>query len=810
MSIENNHWKPLSSSPLTLNPADNSAINRQTAELTKVWHEKFLQSVNLEEFIRMEPSVRRNQIELKLNELMRNGSQSLPFGQTKEIVTYILNEALGYGALAELVADQTITEIMVNGHETVYIERNGQMQRADVQFQNEDHLRNIIDRIVSRVGRRVDEASPTVDARLEDGSRVNIMIPPLALDGPALTIRKFQSKPLQLTDLVEMHGSLSPEMATYLEACVRAKFSILVSGGTGTGKTTLLNALASFIDGNERIVTIEDSAELKFHEQHPHVVRAETRPPNMQDRGAVTIRDLVRNSLRMRPDRIIVGEVRGAETLDMLQAMNTGHEGSMTTIHANGPDEAMRRLETMVMWAEGASSLPIEAIRQQIVSAIDIVVQVTRYPNGRRISAISEVQELRHGEILTADIFRYDVLATDPTTGNVEGCHDATGVQPKNFAILKTSNPDTIHPDLFMPKNFQEQFAEILADSRVTEIMVNGPNDVRIERRGEGMSQASIQFESEQHLRSMVNSMIAPLGKRLDERNPTVDARLPSDGSRINVVIPPLSPDGTILTVRRFPKEPLQIDELIKWGSMTQEMADFLQACVRAKFNILISGGTGSGKTTLLNALSGFIGSESTFLAGDDTDERILTVEDVAELRIQHDHWVRLEARSADEFGEGKVTIRDLVINALRMRPDRIIVGEVRGAEALDMLQAMNTGHEGSMTTVHANSPEDAFYRLETMVTWAGTALPSHTIRAQIVGALDLIVQANRLPDGSRRVTHISEVMKGDRAHLGVNDIYRYIRNAKNSSQNRHELIDGQPSCLQRMVDHGITYDFNA
>lgn len=803
MTRSDQRWTPLTPASLPRIELAGADAERRTSELARQWHVKFLQSVNLEEFIRMDPAIRRVQIENKLHELMRDSAQQLSYGQTSEIVTFILNEALGYGPLSNLVNDPSVTEIMVNGPSTVYVERAGTISKSDVRFQDEEHLRNMIDRIVSRVGRRVDEASPMVDARLPDGSRVNAMIPPLSLDGPILTVRKFQSDPLNLEDLVRF-GSLTEEMELFLEACVRARMSIVVSGGTGTGKTTLLNALASFISPSERVITVEDSAELKFHQQHPHVVRTETRPPNMQGAGAVSIRDLVRNSLRMRPDRIVVGEVRGAETLDMLQAMNTGHEGSMTTVHANTPRDAVRRLETMVMWAEGASSLPVTAIREQIASAIDIIVQVTRYPNGRKVSAISEVQEMRHGDILLTDIFRFDVLSTEPSTGHVTGRHDATGVEPRCFAQIGTSGIQSITKEIFIPHHFEEMFGDLLQDKSITEIMINALDDVRIEQRGRGIRHTNLYFESNAHLLSMINSIIAPLGKQLNARNPLVDARLPQDGSRINVAIPPVVPDGPVLTIRRFPDEPLEMDDLVESGSLTEEMRRFLRACVRGKMNILISGGTGSGKTTLLNALSGFIGQESEFLAGDATDERIITVEDVAELQLQHTHWIRMEAHAADEYGEGQVTIRDLVINALRMRPDRIIVGEVRGAEALDMLQAMNTGHEGSMTTIHANTPDDAFYRLETMVAWASGELPAHAIRAQIVGALDIIVQTSRLPDGRRRITHIAEVIKENREMLASREIYRYYRETADGRSDLHVLENANPKCMERLRERGV------
>jgi pilus assembly protein CpaF len=313
----------------------------------------------------------------------------------------IADDILGYGPLEPFLRDETITEIMVNGARDVYVERDGVIEPADVSFSDDAHVLRIIDRIVSQVGRRVDEASPMVDARLPDGSRVNAIIPPLALRGPTLTIRKFSQDPYTLADLAAF-GSLTPTAATFLGACVRGKVNVLVSGGTGSGKTTLLNALSAFVPGNERIVTIEDAAELQL--QQRHVVALESRPPNVEGEGEVRIRELVRNALRMRPDRIIVGEVRGAETLDMLQAMNTGHEGSLTTIHANTPRDAVHRLEMLVLM--GGVELPVRAIREQIASAFDLIVHLVRLVDGsRRVSRVTEVAGLEGDVVTLQDLF---------------------------------------------------------------------------------------------------------------------------------------------------------------------------------------------------------------------------------------------------------------------------------------------------------------------------------------------------------------------------------------------------------------------
>ena len=334
---------------------------------------------------------------------------------------------LGYGPLEALLADDDVTEIMVNGADNIFVERNGRLTRDAARFTSEGQLRRVIERIVSKVGRRIDESSPLVDARLADGSRVNAIIPPLAVDGSSLTIRKFAREPFTAADLVRF-GTLSAEMAQVLDACVKARLNIIVSGGTGTGKTTLLNVLSGYIPASERIITIEDAVELQL--QQEHVVRLESRPMNIEGQGEITIRELVRNALRMRPDRIVVGECRGGETLDMLQAMNTGHEGSISTVHSNSPRDAIARMETLVLMS--GMDLPLRAVREQIASAIDVIVQIARMKDGtRRVTHLTEVQAMEGDIVTLQDAFVFDYSAGVDADGRHLGHAMATGVRPR-------------------------------------------------------------------------------------------------------------------------------------------------------------------------------------------------------------------------------------------------------------------------------------------------------------------------------------------------------------------------------------------
>ena len=345
--------------------------------------------------------------------------------ERERLVEEVLDETFGFGPLELLLKDPLISDILINGPKQIYVERKGRMEKSPVTFRDNAHLLQIIDRIVSRVGRRVDEVSPMVDARLPDGSRVNAIIPPLALDGAAVSIRRFGSNPLKLEDLLN-YKAFTPEMVMLLEGAIKARLNIIIAGGTGSGKTTLLNTLSSFIPNHERIVTIEDAAELQL--QQDHIVRLETRPPNIEGKGAVSATDLVKNALRMRPERIIIGECRGAETLDMLQAMNTGHEGSMTTLHANTPRDAVARIETMITMS--GFELPLKALRSQVASAVDLLIQANRLQGGvRRITSITEVCGMEQDTIVLQDIYKYTQLGID-ANARAYGHFEATGIRP--------------------------------------------------------------------------------------------------------------------------------------------------------------------------------------------------------------------------------------------------------------------------------------------------------------------------------------------------------------------------------------------
>lgn len=417
-------------------------IAKEEYEIAKARiHAQLINQVNLNLVAQIPESRRRIDLKTMIERLIEIDG-SVPYFVRHRIADELVDELLGLGPLEKLLADPTISDILINGSQEIFVDRRGCLELTEVKFRDDAHALQILDRIVSRVGRRIDESSPMVDARLQDGSRVNAVIPPLALKGPTICIRRFGTKALSMEDLLRFHA-LTAEMVMFLEAAVKGRLNIIISGGTGSGKTTLLNSLSRFIPDHERIVTIEDAAELQL--QQRHVVPLETRPPNIEGKAAVSTRDLLRNSLRMRPDRIVVGECRSGEAFDMLQAMNTGHDGSMTTLHANSPRDAIARLETMILMA--GFELPIKAMRQQCSSAVNLIIQANRLQGGvRRVTSVTEVVGMEGDTVVLQEIYHYKQLGVSPN-GKAYGEFHATGVRPKVVEQLNSSN-------LHFPKNF--------------------------------------------------------------------------------------------------------------------------------------------------------------------------------------------------------------------------------------------------------------------------------------------------------------------------------------------------------------------
>ena len=411
-----------------------SAKAEEFDQLKRKIHTKLVDKLDLNKVGELQGDVLRREIRLVVEHLCDTEETFLNRSERERLIEEVLDETFGLGPLEFLLKDHTISDILINGPKNIYVERRGKLEKTQVEFRDNAHLLQIIDRIVSKVGRRVDEVCPMVDARLTDGSRVNAIIPPLALDGAAVSIRRFGGNPLKLEDLLNFKA-FTPEMVMLLEGAIKARLNMIISGGTGSGKTTLLNTLSSFIPSHERIVTIEDAAELQL--QQDHIVRLETRPSNIEGKGAISATDLVKNALRMRPERIIIGECRGPETLDMLQAMNTGHDGSLTTIHANTPRDGLARLETMIMMT--GFEMPIKAMRQQIASAVHLIIQASRLQGGiRRVTHITEVCGMEQDTVVMQDIYRYVQEGIDET-GRARGYFEATGVRPACMSKLESA-----------------------------------------------------------------------------------------------------------------------------------------------------------------------------------------------------------------------------------------------------------------------------------------------------------------------------------------------------------------------------------
>ena len=420
------------SNTATLRPENTR--QEQFEEIKRRIHGKLVDKLDLSRVGDLQGDTLKREIRMVVEHLCDAEDTLLNRQERERIVDEVLDETFGLGPLELILKDPKVSDILINGPKNIYVEKEGKMQKTDVEFRDGKHLLQIIDRIVSKVGRRVDETCPMVDARLDDGSRVNAIIPPLALDGAAVSIRRFGSNPLKLEDLLN-YRAFTPEMVMLLEGCIKARLNMIIAGGTGSGKTTLLNTLSSFIGHDDRIVTIEDAAELQL--QQDHVVRLETRPPNIEGNGAVTATDLVKNALRMRPERIIIGECRGGETLDMLQAMNTGHDGSLTTVHANTPRDAIARLETLVMMS--GFELPVKAIRQQVSGAVDVLIQANRLQGGpRRVTAITEVVGMEQDTVVLQDIYRYRQIGINEE-GKAHGVFECPGVRPSFMSKLESA-----------------------------------------------------------------------------------------------------------------------------------------------------------------------------------------------------------------------------------------------------------------------------------------------------------------------------------------------------------------------------------
>lgn len=819
-----------------------------------------------------------------VKQILKNYGSLFTREQQTKIMAGVYSELYGLGPLDELLSDASVTEIMVNSPSEVFIERQGKLTRSETVFFNEAHVRRVVDAIVSRIGRRIDENSPLVDARLPDGSRFNAVIPPLALKGSTLTIRKFSRTPFTIDDLVRF-GSLTGHAAAFLKACVVGKLNVVISGGTGSGKTTLLNVLSSYIPEHERVITVEDAAELKLNQAQ--VISLESRPAPAGGRGSITIRDLIRNALRMRPDRIVVGECRGGEALDMLQAMNTGHAGSMTTGHANSPADILKRIETMVLMS--GLELPVRAIREQMVSAISLIVQQSRFHDGtRKVSHITELVDMdEDATIHTRDLFRFRQTGLSPD-GKILGMLEPTGALPdfletlsrhgvsvpKEFfsasadphsvvyALDELGKPESLvgqrelalldhslqlHRALIehgqaesslenvsetqLRQQIQQQLLQLQSSQKLTphlsrddreqlitmarnevrgygpltplleqdginEIFVNGPAQVLVREHGI-LRGTAVCFRDAAHMRRIISTIVAPLGRRCDDSMPMVDARLP-DGSGFNAILPPLSLLGPVITVRKFSKEPYTAERFLKNHTWDAKVCDFLGKAVAGKLNVVVFGGTGTGKTTLLNVLSQFISDH----------DRIITMESIAELKLQQTHVVALETRSANAEGSGAITMQDLVRNALRMRPERILIGEITSGEALDMLQAMNTGHDGSMCTGHANTPEDMISRMETLVLMSGYELPIKAIREQIASAVDLLVHIISLPSGGKRIASVTEVADLDPASQRIQLFPLFTFQPAASGQAERFCPSGRvPSFLEKLRLNGIKID---
>jgi flagellar protein FlaI len=879
----------------------------------------------------------------KVIELINENYPDVKKDKKSWFATLIVQDMIGYGILDPLLSDDALEEVMLVGTNTpVYIyHRKHGMCKSNIIFDDDEEAIKIIARIARAVGRRVDASTPLLDARLKDGSRVNATVPPISLAGPSLTIRKFKADPLTVVDIIKF-GTMSLDLAAFLWLAMEGyevkPANVLVSGGTGSGKTTTLNCLGSFIPQTSRVISIEDTAELQLPVKH--WVRLETRPPNIEGKGEIGMEMLLRNTLRMRPDRIIVGEVRGKEANTLLTAMNTGQSGSMGTLHANNSKETISRLVNEPM------SVPII-----MISALNIILMQNRFAHKgktvRRITEITEIHGVKDGNVQLSNIFEWDpktdsVKATGTPSklkhklAEIRGVNikdieaeierrkkvldwmvnqDIHGVKEvgrlvneyyidtnaflerinsgkeKKVEVKETKKPakpagkrgivDLFTDDVetkkdvlektelaeivrvkneknpvyhvFMPKfskddkellkeietkaiekldidpssmkdkkEAEKVFTEkvlkfinskyssvgsakarnftkfvvnnlvgygilepLLKDEKLEEVMVIGTGrNVYANHSKHDICKTNLVFEEDEDVMRILERIAASVGRRIDRATPLLDARL-IDGSRVNATMPPISIDGPTLTIRKFKEDPLTVVDLINFKTLTSEIAAYLwyigEGAGIKPGNILVAGGSGSGKTTTLNCLCSYI---------PDT-ERIITIEDTAELQLPATHWIRLETKPPNVEGKGEVDMDELVKNTLRMRPDRVIVGEVRGPEARTLFTAMNTGHDGSMGTLHSNSARETITRLTN---------PPMNVPHIMMPALDLIIMENKIYfQGTtlRRITEIAEVIEGSgegEDTVTLNNVYAW-----NPKTDELEPT-GQPSVLKQKL----------